>query len=121
MLPDTAAARRGIQPVVHVRANGGTRAEVTAGEPVTLEVAAAAPPGAGTIIALEWDFDGSGAFPFRHDVNGTDADVKLTTRHTYDRPGTYFATARAVSHRQGDVDAAHRRIVNVASARVVVT
>src|SRR5207302_8479029 len=120
ILPDTAAARGGIQPVLDVTANGSARADITAGEAVTLEVTAGAPPGAGTIIAVEWDFDGSGTFAFRHDVDGTDNDVKLATTHTYDRPGTYFATARAVSHRDGDVNAVHRRIVNVASARVVV-
>jgi hypothetical protein len=121
ILPDTAEARGGIQPVLDVTANGSARADITAGEAVTLEVTAGAPPGAGTIIAVEWDFDGSGTFAFRHDVDGTDNDVKLATTHAYDRPGTYFATARAVSHRDGDVNAVHRRIVNVASARVVVT
>ena len=54
----------------------------------------------------QWDFDGHGAFPFRHDdVDGTDTAVTLTTTHTYDTPGTYFATALVASHRDGDVDA----------------
>jgi hypothetical protein len=120
-LPSTAAERGGIQPVVHVSANGGSRAEVKAGEPVTLQVDAEVPAGAGTVIGVSWDFDGSGTYPFAHDVDGTAAQVDLSTTHTYDRPGTYFATALVESHRDGDVRATARRLPNLASARIVVT
>jgi len=120
-LPSTAAARGGIQPVVEVTANGTSKAEVRVGEPVELQVVAEVPPGAGTVIAVEWDFDGSGTFPFSHEVDGTDTKARLSTTYTYERPGRYFATARVYSHREGDVGAIARRIPNVASARVVVT
>jgi hypothetical protein len=120
-LPPTAAERAGIQPVVHVTANGGPRAEVGVGEEVTLQVFAEVPPAAGTVIAAEWDFDGSGTFPFAHNVDGTAATVNLTTTHSWARPGTYFVTSRIHSHREGDVHATARRIPNVASARVVVS
>jgi hypothetical protein len=104
-LPDTAAERRGIQPVVHVTANGGVRAEVRVGEPVTLQVTAEVPPGAGTVIQVEWDFDGTGTFPSSDaTVDGTAARVDLTTTHTYD----------------GDAQAVSRRIPNLAQVRVVV-
>ena len=43
-LPDTAVERGGIQPVVHVTANGSARTEVGVGEAVTLNVVAEAPP-----------------------------------------------------------------------------
>ena len=80
------------------------------------------PPGAGTIVGVEWDFDGSGTFPFATTRSTAPRRrVELTTTHTYDRPGTYFATARVHSHRDGDVDATSRRIPNVAQARIVVT
>jgi hypothetical protein len=122
ILPSTAAERGGIQPVVHVTANGGARADVRVGEPVTLEVHAEAPRQGGTIIAAQWDFEGSGAYPFRHDaIDGTASQVTLTTTHSWDRPGTYFATALVHSHVDGDVDATSRRLPNLASARVVVT
>jgi hypothetical protein len=120
-LPETAAERGGIQPVVNVTANGGDRADVKTGKPVTLEVVAEVPPNAGTIIAVEWDFDGSATFPFSQEVDGKDTSVKLSTTHAYDEPGTYFATARVISHREGDVAATSRRIPNLAAARVVVT
>ena len=121
-LPPTAAERGGIQPVVRVSANGGQRTEVRVGEEVQLEVHAEAPPEGGTIVAAQWDFDGSGTYPFHHDgIDGTSKSVTLTTSHTFDRPGTFFVTALVQSHVDGDVRAEHRRLPNLASARVIVT
>jgi hypothetical protein len=121
-LPPTAAERGGIQSVVRVSANGGVRAEAKVGEPVTLAVHAETPPGAGTIIAAAWDFDGSGAYAFEHeDLDGTAANVDLSTTHAWDRPGTYFATCLVHSHVDGDRNATSRRLPNLASARVVVS
>jgi hypothetical protein len=86
-----------------------------------LEVQAEVPPGAGTIISIEWDFDGSGTFPFHQPgVDGTASSLTVCTTHAYDRPGTYFATARVCSHRDGDVKAVARRIPNVDQARIIV-
>jgi hypothetical protein len=121
-LPAGAAERGGIQPVVSATANGSDRAEVRVGEEVVLSADAEVPSGAGTIVAVEWDFDGSGAFPYRHDdVDGTATAVSVSTTHTYDHAGTYFATARVFSHRDGDLDATARRIPNLAQVRVVVS
>jgi len=120
-LPATASERGGIQPVVSVTANGGLRAEVKAGETVQLEVAAEVPPNSGTIVSVAWDFDGWGSFPLHHDVDGSDTSVRLSTTHTYDAPGTYFATALVHSNREGKVDAEFRRLPNLASARIVVS
>jgi hypothetical protein len=121
-LPPTAAERGGIQPVVHVSANGGACTEVRVGDAVTLEIHAEVPPGAGTIVAAEWDFDGSGTYPFKHEgIDGTAAEVKMETTHAYDRPGTYFVTALVHSHRDGDSSAGSCRIPNLAQARVIVT
>jgi hypothetical protein len=120
VLPPDAASRGGIQPVVTVTADGAERALVVVGEPVTLRVEADVPPGAGTVVAVTWDFDGSGSFPRSEQVDGTQTAVAFTTTHAYDAPGTYFVTARVESHREGAVDAVARRIPNVAAARVVV-
>jgi hypothetical protein len=121
-LPASAAERGGVQPVVHVTANGSNRAEVKVGEAVTLNVTAEAPPGAGTVISVKWDFDGSGSYPFTHsEVDGTAAALNLSTTHTFDRPGTYFVTALAESNRDGDINAKARRLPNLAAARVVVS
>jgi hypothetical protein len=120
-LPETAAERGGIQPVVRVDANGSSRAEVRVGEQAVLRVRAEVPAGAGTLVGAKWDFDGSGQFPYAHDVDGTATSFDLTTNHAWDRPGTYFVTALVESHRDSDVKAESRRIPNLASARVVVS
>jgi hypothetical protein len=120
-LPDTAAERGGVQPVVSVTANGAARAEVGLGEPVTLEVRAEVPPSAGTIVAVRWDFDGSGDFAESEKVDGTSPLAIFTTTHAWDRAGTHFATAFVESHRDGDVNATSRRIPNLGSARIVVS
>lgn len=122
VLPLTAATRGGIQPVVTATANGGARAEVTVGAPVTLAVEAEVPAGFGTVIAVEWDVDGTGSFPYRDDeVDGTAATVSSSVSHAYDTPGTYFASVRVTSHREGDVAATTRRVENLARCRVVVS
>lgn len=120
-LPATAAERGGVQPVVSVTADGGSLATVAAGSPVTLAVHAEAPAAGGAIVSVQWDFDGTGTYPYSDPtVDGSAASVTLTTTHAYTVPGTYFATALVASHRDGDVNAEHRRLQNLASARVVV-
>jgi hypothetical protein len=121
-LPTTAAERGGIQPVVRVTANGGSRADVRVGDEVTVAVHAEVPPGAGTIVSVDWDFDGEGTYPL-HDErpDGTASVIDLTTTYAYDAPGTYYVTALVRSHRTGDVDADSCQVPNLAQARVVVT
>ena len=65
-LTDDAPPRGGVQPIASATANGGARADVKAGDMVTLVGTARQPPGAGTIVA----------------------------RHTDAEPGTSFASAR---------------------------
>jgi hypothetical protein len=120
VLAETAAERGGIQPVVVVTADGGSRAEVAQGSEVRLTVRAEVPPGAGTVISVEWDVDGSGTFPLRQEVDGTQRRVELSTSHTYGSVGTFYASARVQSHRHGDLTASDCRIENVAQARIVV-
>jgi hypothetical protein len=105
ILPATAAERGGIQPVVTVSANGQIRAEVMAGAAVALQVHAEVPVGAGTIVSVKWDFDGSGSYSEIASVDGKSTQVTLSTSHRFDRPGTYFVTAMVESHRDGDVKA----------------
>lgn len=120
-LPATAADRGGIQAVVTATANGAARVEVRVGELVTLAMQAELPPGAGTIIGVSWDFDGSGTYPESSKVDGTASKVELSVTHRFHEPGTYFATVLVESHREGDVNATARRIPNLAAARVVVS
>ena len=119
-LPPTAKARGGTQPVVNVTANGAVRTEARAGEAVSVELKAEAPPGAGTFTQVHWDFDGSGRFEHSQAVAPGQTELTLTMTHTYDKPGTHFATARVRLNREGD-PAARRQVENLASARIVVS
>lgn len=120
-LAATATERGGIQPVVRAVANGQTRAEVDRGEPVAFAADATAPPGGGTIVRVEWDFDGAGTYPYTHDdVDGTSAALHVETTHAFEAPGTYFPCVRVTAHRDGGLEAEHCRLVNLGRVRVVV-
>lgn len=121
ILSDDPAERGGIQPLITASANGALRAEVAVGEPVRLAFSAVMPQGCGTIVKAEWDFDGTGQFPFAHaGIDGAAASLALETSHSYAAPGTYFATARIAGHRKGDVHATTRLLFNLARVRIVV-
>src|SRR5690606_30534374 len=62
-VPPTAAERRGPQAVVRASANGGERADVLVGDEVRLVAQIDVPVGAGGVVAVEWDFEGTGEFP----------------------------------------------------------
>jgi hypothetical protein len=120
-VPPSAPARKGIQPVVTLTANGYPRAEVAAGEAVEFCGVAEVPPGGGTIVSAEWDFDGAGEYPGRESgIDGDYSRVTVTATHTFTEPGTYFPVLRVASQRQGDADTPHTRILNLARTRVVV-
>lgn len=120
IVPPTASARGGPQPVIQLAANGSARAEVRAGELVQFSAAVEAPPGAGRIVAAQWDFEGSGDFPQACDTFAPAEQVTLAATHAYATPGTRFAVLRAELHRDGDPLARHCRIANLARVRVVV-
>ncbi len=120
-LEDSAAARGGIQPVVAVRANGAARAEVAAGDTVTLTATVDVPPGAGEVVALAWDFGGDTPFPDTQVIaEGDRRSPRPATTHRFDTPGTYFVTLRAEVQRDGDTATPFTRIRNLGRARVVV-
>ncbi len=55
------------------------------------------------------------------DLDGSSPNVRRTTTHSWDTPGTWFATALVHPHVDGHVTAASRRLPNLASVRVVVS
>jgi hypothetical protein len=121
VVPGTAAERKGVQPVITVKANGQARADAAVGQPVTLTAAIDLPPQAGRIVLAEWDFDGSDSYPVKVDLDTKQSpslNVKLL--HSFDKPGTYFVTLRAASQRDGDGHTPFARVQNLGRARVVV-
>ena len=123
--PPTAAERKGIQPVVTVKANGGARAEVGAGKPVTLTAVIEVPPNTGKVVSAAWDFEGDGTFSnieeiTRSNSNDSGSQVTLKITHVFSKPGTYFPALLATSQREGDPASPFTRVPNLGKARVVV-
>ncbi len=119
-LSASASERGGIQPLVTAAANGAIRADVGVGEEVTLSAAAEAPAGAGSIVEIAWDYEGSGTWSEIH-VESTPGSLLLhETRHRFDQPGTYFPAVRVIAHHEGDADDPHARVMNLGRCRVVV-
>ncbi|KAL4789746.1 hypothetical protein BDV19DRAFT_382853 [Aspergillus venezuelensis] len=118
-VPESASHRGGIQPVVVLTVDAASRTDIDAGDSVELRVNAEVPSSAGEIVAVEWDFYGTGDF-----VAGTLSEPckKLNTivKHVYNATGTYFPAVRVASHRDGDMDTAFARALNLGRARVVV-
>ncbi len=121
MVPASAAARHGIQPVIALTANGSARADVKPGQPVALAATITVPPGTGKVVWAAWDLDGSGAFATQGKLPARPA-ARVTVRSSvsFDQPGTYFVTLKVESERDGNVASPYARIQNLARARVVV-
>ncbi|MFW9873382.1 MAG: hypothetical protein ACFFG0_09785 [Candidatus Thorarchaeota archaeon] len=120
ILPDSASERLGIQPIVYANVNGGKRIDVKIGQSIILNGKAEAPPNTGYFVRIEWDFDGSGTFPYYEDLKGTEFKVQSSVEHTYNDAGVFFATFRAFLNRNGDKQDEMRHIVNQARVRIVV-
>jgi hypothetical protein len=121
-VPAKARERRGIQPTVELVVDGGERAEVRVGQLVKFRAIVEVPPGAGTIVSAEWDFDGLGQYSDREaGLDGSAIQLTLTESHTYTKPGTYFPALRVGSHRRGNTGSSHARIENLGRVRVVVS
>jgi len=119
-LPERAAEREGIQPVVELTANGAVRAGVSVGETVAFTAKIEVPRGAGKVVAAEWDFEGTGTYPIEESLSSPQSFVTVSAAHAYERPGTYYPVIRATSQREGNVQTPYARIQNIARARVVV-
>lgn len=121
VIPSAATERRGIQPVVTLTANGGGRADVEVGASILFAAVAEAPPGAGKIIAAQWDMEGIGSFPTTVEVQKPFKNrIEIKTSHTFSKPGTYFPVLRVVSQRDGENETPYARLQNLGRVRVVV-
>lgn len=142
IVPTAANERKGIQPVVLLKANGSKRAVVKAGQTVTFTAIVDVPKDMGKLVTAVWNFEGlspdftkkigdlhgwnfvtSGNFPVSTKwtaVNKSGSRVKLTTTYKFFKAGTYFPALRVASQRRGDTQTLFTRIQNLDRVRVVV-
>lgn len=119
-VPARASEREGVQPVVALKANGGVRAEIRTGESLDFTALIETPPGAGKIIAAEWDFEGAGDFALAERIEAPSESLSLERRCVFTKPGLYFPVLRATAQREGDAQTLYGRVQNLGRARVVV-
>lgn len=120
-VPPTATERKGIQPVAHLKVNGGERAEVAVGEAVTLTAQIDVPPAPGTVVSAKWDFQGEGTYSDAAKLGDpTSETVEVSATHAFSEPGTYFPALRVASQRESDPSTPFARSMNLSRVRVVV-
>jgi hypothetical protein len=120
ILPTDAWQRCGVQPVVALTVDNGDRASVATGDEVILRATARVPEDTGSIVSMEWDFEGTGQFSLIERIDIAEF-VDVERRYSYLQDGTYFPTVRVVAHRDGDPSSPYARIQNLARVRVVVS
>lgn len=117
-IPPTMADRAGIQPVVSLTVNGSTQTTVRPGERFEIRLDVDAPAG-GTVVEVRPDFSASGHLGDAVEIEPA-STVAVEATGTFEKPGTYFVSARASAQSDGDATTPHARVQNLARARVVV-
>jgi len=118
VVADTAEARGGVQPLVTLTVDGVDAATVRAGETVTMRLEAQA-PGAGVIVEVVADLDGSGVLGDALAVEPA-SSVSIERERVFAEPGTYFVAVRVSAQVEGDPSEVLARVPNIARARVTV-
>ncbi|MBR5345865.1 MAG: hypothetical protein IK127_08600 [Clostridia bacterium] len=138
--PDV-SKRFGIQGIPTLLANGSKCARVKTGECVRFTVDVEVPEGAGEVTEIlfsreekplavpdsgplahitmgreMWD----GALPFTKGAKGAVHTAHAETVTAYAKPGTYFATVRIATQRNGDVSDPFTQVLNLDRARIIV-
>lgn len=127
LVPEKATERRGLQPTAQLTANGAACARVKAGEKVTLCAEIQIPGTAGEITHVDFDFEEVRALPLPNGFatpgviqRREEGTVFSTAEHSYDAPGTYFASVRVKLQRSGDPLDPFTQVKNLARARIIV-
>jgi PKD domain len=145
ILPDNAADRLGLQPVIKLKANGGDRAVVGVNQPVSLVAKLEMPPETGQIVQYSWTVAGdaeavavidkpreTGEVARYSMVIGAADDavtvletplplVKVNHTITFAKPGTYVVRLNVNGQRDGLLAPGNRTLVqNYRDVRVIV-
>lgn len=122
ILPEAASERHGLQPIVHLTANGKTRTEVGVNQPVRLAGTLEMPPGTGKVVQYDW-YLGKSDFTFEPATKLADPQtlVNVTRSISFSAPGEYTVTLRTWAQRDGAAESTGTTALqNLARVRVVV-
>ncbi len=123
IVPSRADERKGVQPVVTLKANGSPCAVVATGDTVYFTAEVEVPARAGKLTAAEWSFEGESDYPVKGEfasINSDGTKAIVQAEYTFTRPGTYFPVLRVRSNRQGDTSNKFTQIKNLCRVRVIV-
>ncbi len=125
IVPVTAEERAGIQPVVNVTIHGKKRADISAGESVTIDALVEIPKDQGKLVYAAWDIDGSGEYKDLVDLSKAKLSmdgsrVQFSQECTFTNRGTHFPVLRVASQREGDTQTVFTKIYNLDRVRIVV-
>jgi hypothetical protein len=116
-----AADRHGLQPVMNLTVNGGTRATVGVGQPVKLAARLEMPPQGGGIVQYFWTVDGKDDAPVVVSEPQPQPLVNVARSLSFDKPGTYVVRLTVNGQRDGLLDPANQTLMrNFQDVQVVV-
>lgn len=119
ILPDDAAERGGLQPVMNLTADGGARTTVEVNQPVKLAAKIEVPPGTGKIVQYNWTV-GDSADPATI-VEQPQPRVEIDRTLRFDKAGTYVIRLTVYGQRDGLSNPANQTLLrNFKEVRVVV-
>ena len=108
-LPEKAADRLGIQPVVHAEvsahdAQPGEKVTVRVGESVHFSATIEMPPMAGTVTYAAWDYEKQNDWSHAEELLvQEDGSVRVETDHVFTEPGLWYPCIKVQSNRNGDL------------------
>lgn len=129
---EDASKREGMQPAVLLTVNGEKCVCVKAGEEFTLKAEMIVPKNAGEITSVCYDFEDNWDYPMTtkklfpvkgeftrtvdNEIHGAVSEMK----YAYQKPGTYFASVRIASQRDGDKEEIFTQVMNLDRVRIIV-
>ncbi|KAF4980555.1 hypothetical protein FDECE_17860 [Fusarium decemcellulare] len=116
LIPPSGRSRLGIQPSVSLTVD---RPRVSVGDTVAFTAHAEVPERAGKIVAVEYDFMGTGDFVGIAFGNARET-VNIQTNFTYQQPRRFVPAVRVTSQREGNTTNPNRRVMNLGRVSVEV-
>lgn len=120
--PISAVDRKGLQPVIHLSANGGDRAEVGILQPVNLSATIEMPPTTGKILQYNWTIERQGVPAINEPATvlaAPNGKVTVNRPMTFPTPGEYVVSLNTTADRNG-TSGTSTPLQNLDQVRVVV-
>ncbi|MBQ9643136.1 MAG: hypothetical protein IJV26_03745, partial [Lachnospiraceae bacterium] len=125
------AKRCGMQAGITLTVNGAKCARVKAGGEFVLRAEVTVPENAGEVTGIRYDFNDNWTYPGAKDIFPVEGSFTRTQKdgisgavsemvHSFEKPGTYFVSARVSSQRNGDEKDLFTQILNLDRVRVIV-